>query len=49
MLNFWVLVLRIRKHAPEVGLYIRRWRNVPTCIKIVVRLREEQEEEQEDE
>ena len=31
MLNFWVLVLRIRKHAPEVGHHIRRWRNVPTC------------------
>jgi len=28
LLNFWVLVLRIRKHAPEVGHYIRHWRNM---------------------
>jgi len=49
MLNFWVLVLRIRKHAPEVGHHIRRWRSVPACTKIVARLREEEEEEEQEE
>jgi|AntDeeMetagen134_2_1112570.scaffolds.fasta_scaffold38354_1 hypothetical protein len=49
LLNFWVLVLRIRKHTPEVGPYLCRWRNVPVCTKIAVRLWEEQEEEEEQE
>jgi hypothetical protein len=42
-------VLRIRKHTPEVGPYLCRWRNVPVCTKIAVRLWEEQEEEEEQE